>query len=233
MKLARPDVFHPRIVLAGSPDRPQGDADDADLIAALRRRGLHARWVSWDDPATVEADLVILRAADDLAERFDEFAAWTRRVRRLLNPPAAVLWNADERYRDDLARCGIAVSPVVGEPVPKEPVTALVFLGGEQSHAFTDTPVDADWEVWEFGHRTLTAAAHHLGLAPEELLCARVEVAGDHRDPRLVRLDLVAPSLGWRRLDPDARAARQRQFVLAVEAALDRFGLGPLSHRRP
>ena len=37
MKLARPDIRHPRIVLAGS----EG-GDDAGLIAALRKLGL--RW---------------------------------------------------------------------------------------------------------------------------------------------------------------------------------------------
>ena len=44
MKLARPDIPHPRIVLAGS-----RGGDDAGLVAALRTRGLHARWLSWDD----------------------------------------------------------------------------------------------------------------------------------------------------------------------------------------
>ncbi len=77
MKLARPDVFHPRIVLAGCPALPEGDGDDAGLVAALRKRGLHARWLSWDDPATLEADLVILRATWDYIDRLDEFLAWT------------------------------------------------------------------------------------------------------------------------------------------------------------
>jgi hypothetical protein len=85
MKLARPDIRHPRIVLAGSPG-----GDDADLVAALRKRGLHARWLSWDDPATVDADLVILRAGTDYTDRLDEFLAWTRRVPNLLNAPDIV-----------------------------------------------------------------------------------------------------------------------------------------------
>ncbi|EUA32212.1 hypothetical protein I548_0986 [Mycobacterium intracellulare] len=29
---------------------PGDDPDDAGLVPALRRRGLHARWLSWDDP---------------------------------------------------------------------------------------------------------------------------------------------------------------------------------------
>jgi hypothetical protein len=49
----------------------------------------------------------------------------------------------------------------------------------------------------------------------------------------LAELDLVAPSLGWALLDDDAREDAQRQFALCVESALDRLGLGPLSHRGP
>ena len=82
MKLARPDIRHPRIVLVGS----EG-GDDAGLVAALRKRGLHARWLSWDDPDTLRADLVILRTTTDYADRLDEFLAWTRRVPNLLNAP--------------------------------------------------------------------------------------------------------------------------------------------------
>ena len=50
---------------------------------------------------------------------------------------------------------------------------------------------------------------------------------------RLGLLELVEPSLGWMQLDQETRERQQREFVLAVESALDRFGLGPLSHRRP
>lgn len=222
-------MFHPRIVLAGCPALPDGDEDDAGLIGALRGRGLHARWLAWDDPATLDADLVILRAARDHLDRSAEFTAWTDRVRRLLNPPQAVRWNADARYLEELARRDVPVAPDV------EAQTALVFFGAEPSHAFRVAGVECepDWELWEFGRSTLGVAADHLGLVPTELLSARVDLVGDYRDPRLVTLDLVAPSLGWRHLAADARAARQRQFVLAVETALDRFGLGPLSHRRP
>ena len=111
MKTARPDLFHPRIVFAGCPALPDGDGDDAGLVGALRRRGLHARWLSWDDPAALEADLVILRAAWDYTERLDEFLVWTRRVPRLLNSPDVVAWNTDKRYLADLAGAGVPTVP--------------------------------------------------------------------------------------------------------------------------
>ncbi|EID18407.1 ATP-grasp domain-containing protein [Mycolicibacterium phlei] len=313
MKSARPDLFHPRIVLAGCPALPEGDGDDDGLLAALRHRGLHARWLSWDDPQTLKADLVILRATWDYTERLAEFLDWAARVRNLLNPLPVVRWNTDKHYLADLAAAGVptvpsrfvapgetARFPEGGEIVVKPAVgagsvdalrfsdrdaarrhvarlhaagrtalvqpyderiadgeTAMVFLSGTQSHAFTKGPIlrspdeapefdasgtfaeeklapaDPDFELWDLGYATLAAAATHLGMTPEEFLYARVDVIGGRTDPRVLELELVEPSLGWRQLDDETRELRQRDFVLAVESALDRLGLGPLSHRRP
>ena len=66
-----------------------------------------------------------------------------------------------------------------------------------------------------------------------ELLYARVDVIGGPEAPVLLELELVEPSLGWRQLDEASRLRQQRVFALDVESALERFGLGPLSHRRP
>ena len=313
MKLARPDVFHPRIVLAACPALPEGDGDDAGLVEALRRRGLHARWLSWDDPATLAADLVILRATWDYIDRLDEFLSWSVRVRNLVNSPAVVAWNTDKRYLADLAGSGVptvpsrffgpedrvrmpetaevVVKPAIGagsvgtlrfsdhdeagrhaaalqaqgRTVLVQPYdarvengeTALVFLGGRQSHAFTKAPIlpapgetpafdesgtyaeetlspaDPDFEVWDLGHAALASAAAHLDMASDELLYARVDVIGGRTDPRVLELELVEPSLGWAQLDAETRQRQQRVFALGVESALERLGLGPLSHRRP
>jgi hypothetical protein len=310
VKLARPDVRHPRIVLAGCSALVEGDGDDAGLIAALRARGLHARWLSWDDPATLDADLVIPRATWDYTERLDEFLAWTRRVSNLVNAPAVVAWNSDKRYLADLSAAGVPTVPSTffapGERVhiPAEEVvvkpaigagsvgarrftdadqarehaqalqadghsalvqpydpriangeTALVFLAGRQSHAFnkgpllpppgelavldesgtyaeeTLQPADPDFELWDLGHAALTAAAARLRIDVTELLYARVDVIGGPENPRLLELELVEPSLGWRQLDETARATQQREFAIGVESALDRLGLGALKNR--
>lgn len=216
MKLARPDVFHPRIVLAGR----GGDPDDAGLVPALRRRGLHARWRPWDDPETAQADLVILRAAPVEPDRRDEFLAWTRRTRHLLNPPDAVAWNIDERYLRDLEDDGVPTDPGATAR------SALIFLGGEQSHAL---PGEPEFESWDLGYAALAAAARRAGIGARELLYARADVAGT----RLVGLDLVAPQLGWRRLDAATRELAQRRFAVEVESGCERVGLGPFSHRFP
>ncbi|OBF49353.1 hypothetical protein A5756_23835 [Mycobacterium sp. 852002-53434_SCH5985345] len=223
MKLARPDIFHPRIVLAGPPGRAGGDPDDSGLVPALRTRGLHARWRSWDDPEVARADLVILRATADDPDRRAEFSAWTRRVRHLLNPPDAVAWNLDERYLRDLDDAGV---PTVLGGRRAVTQSALIFLGGKQSHAWPDEP---EFEAWDLGYTALAVAADRAGIAVRDLLYARADVAGD----RLVRLDLVAPALGWRHLDAATRERAQRDFALAVESACERLGLGPFSHRRP
>ncbi|MEH3142138.1 MAG: hypothetical protein PGN37_18575 [Mycobacterium kyogaense] len=317
MKLARPEVFHPRIVLAGCPALPDGDGDDAGLIAALRTRGLHARWLSWDDPATLDADVVILRATWDYTERLAEFLTWTRRVPMLLNGPDVVAWSADKRYLADLAAAGVATVPTAffapgeqvtippGEVVVKPSVgagsvgamrfrdgdaalghaaalhadgrtvmvqpydarvvdgeTAMVFLRGEPSHAFTKGPMlpapgrgpvldpsgtyaeeslqsaDPVGELWDVGHAALAAAAEHLGIGVTDLLYARVDVLGGADAPALLELELVEPSLGWRQLDESTRKQQQRRFAVAVESALDERGLGPFAkgpfaQRRP
>jgi hypothetical protein len=312
VRLARPDVFHPLIVFAGCRALIEGDGDDSGLIEALRARGLHARWLSWDDPETERADLVVLRATWDYIDRIDEFLAWTQRVPNLLNGPDVVAWNTDKRYLADLAAAGVPTVPSrffapgeplrlpAGEVVVKPAVgagsvgaqrftdqdgaiahgqalqadgrtvlvqpydariadgeTALVFLAGEQSHAFTKGPMlpppgsaptfdesgtyaeeslrpaEPDFELWDVGHAALAAAAAHLGIDASEFLYARVDVIGGPDDPRLLELELVEPSLGWRQLDDRTRGRQQRAFALALESALERLGLGPFSHRRP
>ncbi|MDT5009908.1 MAG: hypothetical protein QOH57_1525 [Mycobacterium sp.] len=314
MKLARPDVFHPRVVFAGCPQLVSGDGDDAGLVAALRQRGLHARWLSWDDPQTLRADLVILRATWDYAQRIDQFLAWTTTVPHLLNAPDVVAWNADKRYLLDLAARDVpvvdsavfgpnedvvfpAVSEVVVKPaigagsvgakrftdhsaarahaavlqglgrsvlvqrydqrIEQEGETALVFLGGKASHAFTKAAIlpprgqevdfdgsgvyakerlsvaEPDFEIWDVGFAALDAAGAVLGVPAREFLYARVDIIGGVDDPRLLELELIEPSLGWTTLDERTRGLQQRQFTLALGSALERLGLGPFSHRRP
>ena len=304
-------------MLASCPALPDGDGDDAGLLDALRRRGLHARWMSWDDPRTEAADLVILRATWDYAERRAEFLAWTRRVRNALNAPSVVAWNSDKHYLLDLEAAGVpivpslfldvaefgpgddlgipdtetVVKPVIGagaidtqrftgrdgasehaaallaagrsvlvqryDPRVEQGETALVFLGGEQSHAFTKGPIlpphgaapaldpsgtyaretlapaDPDFALWDLGHAALDAACARVGVGRDEVLYARADVIGGPDAPVLLELELIEPALGWRQLEPDVRARQQRRFALGVESACERLGLGPLSHRGP
>lgn len=283
MKLARPDVFHPRLVLAGCPALPGGQSDDDALVPALAARGLHARWLSWDDPALGAADLVIPRCVAGYAERLAEFRAVIAAPNVLLDT-ATLDWNSDRRYLLELADRGVptvptvvlapggrlaeepaapvVVGPAVGtgtrrctergaaaehigrlhrdgrvalvQPYLTEPRTALVFLAGRASHAFTaEGAVDADFSLWDLGAAALDAAAARLDTTAAGFLAARAEVTGGPGAARLLRLNLIGPRLGWLALDAQARAGRLREFALAVESVLQRRGLGPLSHRRP
>jgi hypothetical protein len=141
--------------------------------------------------------------------------------------------------------------------VERDGETALVFLGGRPSHAFvkgamlpppgrlpeldasgsyaveTLTRADPDFELWDVGLAALRAATGHLNLDADEFLYARVDVIGGIEDPKVLELELVEPSLGWRQLDTATRSRQQREFALCVESALERLGLGPFSHRRP
>lgn len=125
--------------------------------------------------------------------------------------------------------------------------TALVFLGGEQSNAFTKGPMlppegklpgldesgtfaeesltgaDPDFAMWDVGYAALNAAAAHLGIARAELLYARVDLIGGPDAPLLLELELIEPSLGWRQLGEEARALQQRAFAVCVESALERL----------
>ena len=171
-----------------------------------------------------------------------------------------------QRFTDpDAAREHAATLQDAGRTVLVQPYdpriadgeTAMVFLAGKQSHAFTKGPIlpppghrpefddsgtyaeeslrsaEPDFELWDVGHAALAAAGAHLGIAPSEFLYARVDVIGGRQDPRLLELELVEPSLGWRQIGQADRARQQREFALGVESALDRLGLGPLSHRGP
>lgn len=118
--------------------------------------------------------------------------------------------------------------------------TALVFLGGQYSHAFTKgAMLTPDAEYDESGlyvverlagaspsaaqrrvaEDVLDAAAALTGLARHDLLYARVDlVPGADGSPLLLELELVEPSLGFRQTD----ATAPLRFASAVRAALAR-----------
>jgi hypothetical protein len=111
------------IALATAPELPDGDGDDAPLVAALRHAGVVPRWTVWDDPSVDWAgfDLTLIRSTWDYTFRHAQFVDWAGRVPRLVNDAAVVRWNSDKRYLLDLAGLGVPIVPTVlaepGEPV--------------------------------------------------------------------------------------------------------------------
>ncbi|UMP03808.1 RimK family alpha-L-glutamate ligase [Amycolatopsis sp. EV170708-02-1] len=92
---------------------PEGDGDEHAVPEALADLGFKTRWAAWDD-TTVDfgaADIVVLRATWDYAERHDEFLSWTESVPALSNAAEVVRWNTDKSYLAELGDAGVAVVP--------------------------------------------------------------------------------------------------------------------------
>lgn len=118
--------------------------------------------------------------------------------------------------------------------------TAMVFLGGQYSHAFTKgAMLTPDAEYDESGlyiverlsgaspspaqrrvaEDVLDAAAELTGVRRHDLLYARVDlIPGPDHAPLLLELELVEPSLGFRQTD----ATAPLRFASAVRSALAR-----------
>ncbi|TCP46218.1 hypothetical protein EV191_11415 [Tamaricihabitans halophyticus] len=102
-----------RVLLVGCAALPEGDGDDQTVAVALRALGLRAEWAVWSDPAGDfgKADLVVLRASWDYAQRRDEFLRWCAAVPRLANSAAVARWNTDKAYLVELAERGVPTVP--------------------------------------------------------------------------------------------------------------------------
>ncbi len=108
----------PEIALVTYSGLPEGAADDAPLFEALRRRGVDARFVCWDDPEMdwSEVGLTVLRSPWDYFKRVDEFLAWLDAAEfqsTVVNSAAVARWNIDKRYFADLEGHGVRVTPTV------------------------------------------------------------------------------------------------------------------------
>lgn len=121
--------------------------------------------------------------------------------------------------------------------VDSEGETALVFFGGQYSHAFTKGPMLSGADLDESGlfvteklgtatpagswravaEDALDAAAAQLGRRRADLLYARVDlVRTPSGEPAVLELEVSEPSLGFRQADADAPV----RFASAVRAAL-------------
>lgn len=78
----------PKVTLATSASFPNLDADEAGLPDALAERGIDVSVKVWNDPDVDwdEAGIVVLRSVRDYAKYLDQFKAWTKSIRRILNP---------------------------------------------------------------------------------------------------------------------------------------------------
>ncbi|WP_240498109.1 hypothetical protein [Williamsia sp. 1135] len=133
------------------------------------------------------------------------------------------------------------------DPAVADGETALVYIAGQRSHAFTKgpmlpepgeegeldesglyvieslTPAEPSEKFWELGDAALTAAADAVGVIRADILYARVDLLGTGESaPRLLEFEAVEPSLGWRQLPETKRGPAMARFALATAAALAR-----------
>ena len=116
--------------------------------------------------------------------------------------------------------------------------TAMVYFGGQYSHAFTKSamltedaeldpsgkfiverlaPATPDAPRRRLAEDTMDAAASLLGIRRADFLYARVDlVTGNDDNPLLLELELAEPSLGFRQTDDTAPL----RFASAVRTAL-------------
>lgn len=123
------DHSRPSVVLVTAALFADGEIG-GDLVAALDRAGVEARWEVWDDESVDwAADLVAVRSTWDYHRRCPEFLAWARRVERispLLNGAEVFAWNADKAYLVELA----AHVPVVPTRLMDESTLAVGLVAG-------------------------------------------------------------------------------------------------------
>lgn len=114
-------ILTDRRLLAPPLDEPYGCQvllEEAWLIHHLKRLGLSAARVAWDDPAHdwSRTGTALFRSTWDYFERYAEFSPWLEQVARVLplqNRYDLLTWNLDKHYLRDLAEQDVAIVPTV------------------------------------------------------------------------------------------------------------------------
>jgi hypothetical protein len=132
---------------------PELDLEGRLVLEALRRRGVEAIPVIWNDSLSWgEFDAVLLRTTWDYFHSIGQFLDWVRELGpRLFNPPEMVEWNSDKRYLLDLRADGISIVttdyvPPAGEfslPGGQYVVKPAISAGANDTATYDSTCRDA------------------------------------------------------------------------------------------
>ncbi len=167
-------------------------------------------------------------------------AGGSRGAARFIEPAGALAHSAL------LHRDGHRVLVQPFDPLITAGETALVYLAGERSHAFSKgpmlpqpgesgeldesglylveklTPALPPESFWALGDAVMKAAAHAVGVVPSDLLYARVDLVGTaEAGPKLLEFEAIEPSLGWRQIAAATdRGMAMDRFAAATAAAL-------------
>lgn len=133
------------------------------------------------------------------------------------------------------------------DPLVTSGETALVYIAGERSHAFTKGPMlpepgeegeldesglylvetltgaEPSEDFWTLGDAVISAAGTAVDIDPADILYARVDLLGTAESgPKLLEFEAVEPSLGWRQITGDQRIEAMGRFARATVDALRR-----------
>ena len=226
------------VTLATDADHPDGETGGDLLVEAFAARGATARWVRWDDPAALDADVVAVRSTWDYILRLEEYLAWTRRAAdrtRLVNPAEVLAWNTDKGYLVGLAGTGVPV-------VPTRLVEGQVDIDGAVADWGTAvvkprvsaaghgvTVVDAGSDPWAPGGATwlvqpLVASIRDAGEPSLFVLGSTFAQARKVPGPGEIR---VQPRFGGRTVDVPVEAEAREVAVAAMDAATALAGARP------
>ena len=102
-----------RVALATCAGIPDLEPDDRLLLAALAAHGIDGVPAVWDDDKVDWTRSISSYSAlrGTMRSGGDEFLAWTRSLRRVLNSAPLVEWNTDKRYLFDLEVGGVPMRP--------------------------------------------------------------------------------------------------------------------------
>jgi glutathione synthase/RimK-type ligase-like ATP-grasp enzyme len=169
---------------------PEPDPDQPLLEDALRRRGLEAATLAWDDPDVdwSAVRLTVMRSTWNYPLRPHDFLDWVERTARsgtLLNPPRVVRANIHKSYLLDLERRGVPVVPT--RLVPRGAATTLREAAGGWETVVVKPAISAaslhtlraDGSSWEAGEAHLRALARERDVLVQPYLPS-VEFEGEH-----------------------------------------------------
>jgi hypothetical protein len=108
----------PSVALVTCRNIPELDPDEDLLLQSLRKAGMRAELLAWDDPGADPSrfNLCVLRSCWNYYEDPDVFLKWiagTAAASRLMNAEDIVRWNLHKRYLRALEESGIAIIPTV------------------------------------------------------------------------------------------------------------------------
>lgn len=113
-----------KIAIATCLKLPEPDHDEAPLLSALRRSGVEADMLAWDDPKAEPGryEAVIIRSTWNYIHDLPAFLSWaerTARATKLINPLEILRWNTHKGYLREVA---VPSVPTVyagrGKPAP-------------------------------------------------------------------------------------------------------------------